>query len=259
MDAGDDMTEPSVSSSGLSSVDFGQGGTVHSPEDVAWADSCLTKDPEALENGWNSLRCALLETSVSQPDSSALETDDFPESDKMDKMEVFSSTEGTGDVKNLEKATIDVASNGKTTIDVKNLEKATVDVASNGKASERSSSDSSSGDNTGGFWSRHNLDDVFLPTYNENGRDLGTYDSEVDMFLQSFKLDQPTDDIFKIWDLDIPPEEDDLIKHLNEALEGSSLESNPSVSDEFKAWKSSKDALLEDLISGVNELSLSPN
>lgn len=236
MDAGDDMTEPIVSSSGLNSVDFGQGVTVHSHEDVAWADSCLTKDPEALENGWNSLRCALLETSVSLPDSSAHETDNFPESDKM---EVFSSTEGTGDVKNLEKATIDVASNGK--------------------ASEPSSSDSSSGENTGGFWSRHNLDDVFLPTYNENLRDLGTSDSEVDMVLQTFKLDQPTDDIFKIWDLDIPPDEDDLIKHLNEAFAGSSLEPNPSVSDEFKAWKSMKDAPLEDLISGINELSLSPN
>ncbi|XP_073156465.1 uncharacterized protein [Henckelia pumila] len=236
MDAGGDMTEPSVSSSGLNSVDFGQSGTVHSPEDVAWADSCLTKDPDALENGWNSLRCALFETSVSQPDSSSHETDNFPVSDKMD---VISSSERTGDAKNLEKATIDVASNGK--------------------ASEPSSSDSSNSENTDGFWSRHNLDDVFLPTYNENLRDLGTSDAEVDMVLQTLKLDQPTDDIFKIWDLDIQPEEDDLIKQLNAALAGSSLEPNPSVSDEFKAWKSLKDAPLEDLIYRINELSLSPN
>lgn len=236
MDAGDDMTEPRVSSSGPNSVDFGQGGTVHSPEDVTWADSCLTKDPEALENGWNSLRGALLETLISQPDSSAHEMDNTHDSDKM---EVFSSSEGTGDVPNLEKATIAVASNRTT--------------------SEPSSSDSSSGENTGGFWSRHNLDDVFLPTYNENFREPGTSDPEVDMVLQTFKLDEPKDDIFKIWDFDIPPEEDDLIKQLNEALAGSSLDPNPSVSDEFKAWKNLKDAPLEDLITGINELSLSRN
>lgn len=234
MDADDVMTESSVSSSGLNSVDFGQGEAVHSPEDVTWADSCLTKDSEALENGWNSLRGALLETLISQPDSSAHEMDNAHENDKM---EVFSLSEGTGDVPNLEKATIAVASNGKT--------------------SEPSSSDGSSGENTGGFWSRHNLDDVFLPTYNENLRELGT-SPEVDMVLQTFKLDEPKDDIFKIWDLDIPPEEDDLIKQLNEALAGS-LDPNPSVSDEFKAWKNLKDAPLEDLITGINELSLSQN
>lgn len=233
MDADDDMTEPSVSSSGLNSVDFGQGGAVHSPEDVTWADSCLTKDPEALENGWNSLRGALLETLISQPDSSAHEMDNAHESNKM---EVFSLSEGTGDVPNLEKAT-----------------------TADGKTSELSSSDSSSGENTGRFWSRHNLDDVFLHTYNENLRELGTSDPEVDMVLQTFKLDEPKDDIFKIWDLDVPPEEDDLIKQLNEALAGSSLDPNPSVSNEFKAWKNLKDAPLEDLITGINELSLSPN
>ncbi|XP_073045698.1 uncharacterized protein [Primulina eburnea] len=236
MDAVFNMTEPSVSSSGLNSVDFGQGGAVHSPEDVAWADSCLAKDPEALENGWNSLSDALLEILISQPDSSAHELDSTHESDNM---EVFSLTEGTGDVQNLEKATIAVASSGK--------------------ESEPSSSDSSSGNNTGGFWSRHNLDDVFLPTYKENLGQLGTSDPEVDMVLQTFKLDEPKDDIFKTWDLDIPPEEDDLIKQLNEALAGSSLDPNSSVSDEFKAWKSLKDPLLEDLISEINELSLSPN
>ncbi|KZV53472.1 hypothetical protein F511_14839 [Dorcoceras hygrometricum] len=235
MDAGDDMAEPSVSSSGLDSVDFGQGVTVHSPEDVAWADSCLTKDPDALENGWDSLICALRETSISQPESSAHEMDNFSGSVKI---EAFSSSEGTGDMKNREKATIDVASSKND--------------------SEPSSSDGSSRENSGGFWSRHNLDDVFLPTYNENLRNLETSDPELDIVLQTYKLDQPMDGIFKTWDLDIPPEEDDLlIKQLNEALTGSSLEPNPS--DESKTWRSLIDAPLEDLISGINELSLSPN
>ncbi|KAL3644377.1 hypothetical protein CASFOL_012309 [Castilleja foliolosa] len=81
----------------------------------------------------------------------------------------------------------------------------------------------------------------------------------------SVELEQSKEDIFKIWDLEIPDEEDiGLIKQLNKALVESSLDPVLSVSDvdddDSKAWKQlEKDESLDDLITGIADLSLSPN
>ncbi|GER42297.1 replicase large subunit [Striga asiatica] len=163
-----------------------------SPEDVAWADSCLSKDSDVLDNDWNlnALKEALLETSTPQNKPSLNE-------------------------------------------------------------------------NTDDFWSSHKVEDIFLPTYNENSRDLGLSDDETGFVFQTNELDQPAKDIFKVWDLDLPPEEDDddLVKQLNKALGENSLDSRSSTSDDnvTKAWKDLPGKSLDDLISGIADLALNPS
>ncbi|KAG8368177.1 hypothetical protein BUALT_Bualt15G0017900 [Buddleja alternifolia] len=207
-----------------------------SPEDVAWADSCLTKDPDSLDSGWNSLKDALLQTLTVEHDSSAHEKDNSVE---LAKTEIFSSTE---------------------TDNIKNSNKTEARIVTNGEGAEQNSDDNSNHENTDDFWSKHSMENVFLPTYNEESRDIGALDPEMDFVFQEFELEQSTEDIFKIWDLDIPPEEDDLIKQLNKALaENSSESTTPVPDDSSKAWKGLKDVSLGDLISGMADLSLSPN
>ncbi|KAK4424103.1 hypothetical protein Salat_1603700 [Sesamum alatum] len=199
-----------------------------SAEDVAWADSCLTKDPEVLDNGWDSMKEALLETLSVQHYSSAHEEDKFSE---QPKMETSSSSEMTDDVSTT---------------------------ASNGEA-EPSNSDQSTNEKTDDFWSRHNMEDVFLPTYSESFSNVETSDTNEDLFVQELQMDLSTDDIFKVWDLNVSPEEDDnLTKQLHKALEQSSSEATTSVSDHSEAWKGSHDESVDDLISGIADLSLSP-
>ncbi|KAL0454129.1 UNVERIFIED_CONTAM: hypothetical protein Slati_0752100 [Sesamum latifolium] len=237
MAVGDDVTEGFVSPLGISSIKSEQDAEMLSAEDVAWADSCLTKDPEVLDNGWDSMKEALLETLSVEHDSSAHEEDEFSE---QPKMETFSSIELTDDINNSSKPDVSTT-------------------ASNGEA-EPSSGDQSTQEETDDFWSRHKMEDVFLPSYNESFRNLGTSDTKEDLFVQELQLDLSTEDIFKVWDLNIPPEDDDdLTKRLHKALEQSSSEPTTSVSDHSKAWKGlNDDDSLDDLISGIADLSLSP-
>ncbi|KAI3446177.1 hypothetical protein Pfo_002842 [Paulownia fortunei] len=210
---------------GLNSIELGQGGVMLSPEDVAWADSCLSKDPDLLDSGWNSLKDALLETLSAQLHSSPYDRDNSPEGSKMEI----------------------------------NLDKTAVSIAATSEGAEAYNDDRLNNENTDDFWSSHKMEDVFLPTYNENLRDLGASDPEVDLVFQAFELEQSAEDIFKIWDLDIRPEEDDLIKQLNKAIAENSLEPTTSVSDDSKAWKGLQDESIDDLISGIADLALSPN
>lgn len=233
MAIGDDVTESSVSSSSLNSEAIEQSGSVFLPEDVTWADSCLSKDPLMLENGWNSLKDALLETLGSEPDSSARAKDnDTPEGAEIGTFPYTSSE----DIGNTHDSVI-----------------ATISTASSDKVSELNT------ENTDNFWSRTDVKNVFLPTYNENSKDLGGSNPEVDFVFKEPELEQSTEDIFKVWDLDIPPEEDELIKQLNKALAESTLEPEPSIPDDSEQWKCLKDKSLDALISGIADLSLSPN
>ncbi|CAI9769066.1 unnamed protein product [Fraxinus pennsylvanica] len=231
MAIGDDMAESSVSSSSLNSEEIEESESVFSPEDVAWADSCLSKDPLMFENSWNSLKDALLETLESEPDSSAKAKDNVtPEGAEIGAFP-FTSIEDSGNTHDSDTATISTASSDK------------VPELNTG--------------NTDDFWSKNDMKYVFLPTYNENLKDLGNSNPEVKFIFKESELEESTEDIFKVWDLDIPPLEDELIKQLNKALAESTLEPEPSIPDDSEQWKCSKDKSLDALISGIADLSLS--
>ncbi|KAL3621296.1 hypothetical protein CASFOL_036208 [Castilleja foliolosa] len=206
-----------------------------SSEDKDWADSCFA------DSSWDSLKDALLETLNTQNAPSPYLVDDSTEGPETG---IFSEMD-RDDVRNIVKTAID----SNTT-------------ATTSGAEQPKSNGGLNPENSDNFWSNHRVEDIFLPRYDEKSREL---DPEVDFVFQSVELEQSKEDIFKIWDLEIPDEEDDgLIKQLNKALVESSIDPILSVSDVdddySKAWKElEKDESLDDLISGIADLSLSTN
>ncbi|KAL9238254.1 hypothetical protein vseg_012700 [Gypsophila vaccaria] len=82
---------------------------------------------------------------------------------------------------------------------------------------------------------------------NENGTDLSSTTQEVE---------SSPEDIFKVWDLGIPDEQDDFTKQLNKALDEGPLPINPNDST---AWVEVLKVSVDDLISGIGDLSLKQN
>ncbi|MBA0655254.1 hypothetical protein Goklo_007756, partial [Gossypium klotzschianum] len=100
--------------------------------------------------------------------------------------------------------------------------------------------------------------DPFRPTYKENERKDSAADSGVKSSLSAEEMNSSTVDIFRVWDLDIPDEEDDLIKELNEAAAETttSFPSMPLPFDDSTALKDLEDETLDNLIAGIADLSL---
>jgi hypothetical protein len=64
---------------------------------------------------------------------------------------------------------------------------------------------------------------LFFPTYNANLRSNKTFDIGLDLDSGTYEMDQASENIFKVWDLDIPYEEGELVKELKEVLSENSL------------------------------------
>ncbi|XP_047939278.1 uncharacterized protein LOC125186852 isoform X2 [Salvia hispanica] len=236
---------------------------MYSPEDVAWADSCLSKDPDMLDSGWNSLRDALFPALNVQDDPSAYKSKDSSEEANMDV--VFDEDPGTV-VDNPEGKTVNgiAAVSEGTSSDLSSefqsllydldetpvpglsklmemhstqgrndhkLETTPLSIAETSDLAEASGDGISKDEDVDAdpFWSKHKIEEVFLPTYDENLKDLGLSAPEVEFVFQESKLQQSTEDIFVIWDFDSTTEENDI------------------------------DGSVDDIISGIADLSLSPN
>ena len=229
------MTEGSVSSFLLNS---NQNAGSLSSEDIAWVDSCLIKDPEVPESDWNSLKDALLEILNVQPDYLAKsEGRDKIFPSRADMEVLMSNDEADNDL--LLPTTDDYP------IPINEEEESCdYDISDNDQ------------DEACKFWAGTHLGNIFLPSYNEEQQqrmenaDFGSLGDEAE---------PSTDDIFKVWDLEIPAEEDDeLILGLKKALTESSLPSTTSVAfDDLGQLKDLKgEELLDDLVSGIADLSL---
>ncbi|KAJ6402882.1 hypothetical protein OIU84_014897 [Salix udensis] len=161
MIAGDsEMVQGSISSVLVDSMESNENRDALSPEDVAWADSCLVKDTEFQPESHDS----------SEPGSN-----DLPR--------------GTGNLMH--------PSN-----EAENLQSRVV-----------------------------------------------TDDEDLDMGFAASDTVPSTEDVFKVWDLGIPDEEDELIKQLNKALAENPAQSTPSSSDDPGAGKDLKEESLDTLIS----------
>ncbi|XVF01004.1 hypothetical protein REPUB_Repub04eG0050500 [Reevesia pubescens] len=81
-----------------------------------------------------------------------------------------------------------------------------------------------------------------LPTYSEDERKDEAVDLGLQLSLSADETNSSTVDIFRVWDLDIPAEEDDLIKQLNKAISETetSFQSIPLAFDDSTAWKDLK-------------------
>ncbi|KAJ6368731.1 hypothetical protein OIU78_001163 [Salix suchowensis] len=83
-----------------------------------------------------------------------------------------------------------------------------------------------------------------------------TDDEDLDMGFAASDTEPSTEDDFKVWDLGIPDEEDELIKQLNKVLAENPAQSTPSSSDDPGAGKDLKEESLGILIHGISDLSL---
>ncbi|PHT59057.1 hypothetical protein CQW23_01420 [Capsicum baccatum] len=226
----DDMKEDTLSPPDLESIGCNESEDVLSPEDVAWADSCLISDLAILDHGMDSLKHALLDTFPSQTIFSAAMRDDSPQ-----ESHVFPTIVETGISGIVDDMIYDVSP--------------TNEQEGNTTHHQINNKDADS------FWSRINSEKDLFHISNEYPGLVEASDSEVDSGFTTFVEENLDDYIFKVWELEIPDEEDELVKQLYKALAGSSLGSTLSASEYLGVLD---DKLLDDIIYGLDGLSLSP-
>ncbi|KAJ6692780.1 hypothetical protein OIU79_014506 [Salix purpurea] len=97
----------------------------------------------------------------------------------------------------------------------------------------------------------------FSPNYKEDDdfKMSPPVGSGLDLSFSGYDTEPSTEDIFKVWDLDIPDEEDELVKQLNKALSENPAQSTPP-SDDSGVLKDLKEESLDSLINSIADLSL---
>ncbi|KAJ9549255.1 hypothetical protein OSB04_021798 [Centaurea solstitialis] len=173
-----------------------------SAEDLAWADSCLIEDPEMSETNMDSIKEALLDILGILG----------PSTNEQDNPKDVTSPQNFPAV--VEEGTSETAD---------------------------SSMDEHPEDEIPDMLSP--LKQPFLPNYNDEMMNVQYSDSDDDVVGFTFSdsvTEPPSGDIFKVWDLDIPVEEDGLVKELKEALS----------SDAATGMKGVKRETLDSLVEG---------
>ncbi|CAL0303779.1 unnamed protein product [Lupinus luteus] len=229
MDVEDGENEVSVSSFLLNSI-YSRQAEVLSPEDLAWADSCLIEDSNFSETDWVPLKDALLEVISSQPQPFSTDREDI---------EILQERIGSVNLGlNQESSTHD-SSEASSTYSV------------NPVSVPVQMSDDENPEPCSTF-----MGNPFLPTYNEDLKENDTIDAGLDLDLSTYELENASENIFRIWDLNIRTEEDDLVKQLDKVLSGNSFEAVSSSFDDSRKWKDLKEVSVDDLIAGIADLSL---
>ncbi|KAK7317795.1 hypothetical protein RJT34_02329 [Clitoria ternatea] len=242
MDIDDAENEVSVSSVILDSI-VSQQNEVLSPDDLAWVDSCFNKDSEISNIDWIPLKNALLDIISSQSHSFSISGGDDKEipsysiSSKSTTLELNQQSSTSG-VKHLSKP--------PTTYNVNPLS----------MADETSTDEIPDDEKTGTLPSFTFQGNPFLPTYKEDLKNNETIDFGFNLDSSTNETEHLAENIFKIWDLDIPSEEGELVKQLDKALSENSSQSVSSSFDDSLKRKDMKDGSLDDLIAGIADLSL---
>ncbi|CAM8904365.1 unnamed protein product [Rhodiola kirilowii] len=234
MDAdGDDVVMDGVVSSALfSSLDVRQMEQALSSEDLAWVDSCLVPDSDVPSVGsWDLVRDALLDVLSSQ------HVTNFDSSDSGIPLSPVEPVQH-----------VDEETNG---LFEEELEEKT--------------------DEIGDLVKELQFGNAFLPTYKEGVNESRTVEDEDNLgfVLDEDETELSVDEIFKVWELELPSEESDFVTQLNKALKsvgfkssnpfGTSYETFPLSADDvaMAKWEDIKDESLDNLIAGIADLSLS--
>ncbi|OAY52443.1 uncharacterized protein LOC110612824 isoform X1 [Manihot esculenta] len=236
------IVEGSISSL-IDSLNSKQHGDSLSPEEIAWVDSCLVKDPEISDSDWSYMKDALIEILGLQPGSQELSapgTDGFP---------------GGAAIEMLDSAEPEIVESSGVTED------GSIQI---NKEIETSSDDFPIKEQSGNSLSQHfqelsetSLGNAFLPNYEEEYLRMSeSIDSGLDVGSSTDEIEPSTENIFRIWDLSIPSEEDQLVKQLNKALSESNDILMSSRTDDIGAWKDFEEESVVDLIAGIADLSL---
>lgn len=231
MVVGDDAVEGYGSFLTLNSIESKHSGNMFSLEDVNWAESCLIKDVELSET-WTSLMDALTEAFSSHPDTLASSTAEIDALSPAIDFKISSES--------LEKPV-------RTVYDiVPNL---------TNEELEKNSDKHLTDETTDFFGSRAENRNGFIPTYKEDLSEVDNFDADFDSSFPAFVMVPTTEDIFKVWDLEIPTEEDEITKQLK-TLSGGTSKSAPSDFDDSGVSKESTEESVDDLIAGILNLSL---
>ncbi|XP_047329036.1 uncharacterized protein LOC124932451 [Impatiens glandulifera] len=202
----------------------------HSIEDVNWADSCLVK---VSDNEWDSLKNSLLEI-LDSVEPSADNTDNlYAEANLLDEESPLKfdddDAEGT------------INYNFSTSSDEEEED------------DDENSTHSVKGKKFNKFRSRTNLGNSSVPVIHEFQEN--TYDFGLDFSFTESILEPSAGEIFKVWDLDIPDEEDELLTNLNKALVDSSLQSIKEDDLDLNGFSNS----IDEVIMGMTDLKLDSN
>ncbi|XP_038712329.1 uncharacterized protein LOC120006376 [Tripterygium wilfordii] len=226
---------------GIESFESNRNGDALSPEDIAWADSCLIKDPEIPDGDWNTLKDVLLEIISSQPESfNSFALNSIP---GVSDMEILPSG---ADAENAEFPS-------GTDFDYVVPYNERAEATNYGPRNEGTSISLS--ENLEEDPSEETLRSAFLPTYKEALIASETTDLGFDLGFSAYELEPSTEDIFKVWDLEIPDEEDELLEQLKKALSRGSSPSIPTF-DRSGTWKDLKVESIDDLVASIADLSL---
>ncbi|KAI4342110.1 hypothetical protein MLD38_026767 [Melastoma candidum] len=233
MDVEEYGDEELMSSLVLAGIDAKQGGDLLSGEDVAWVDSCLVHEPDFSGNNWDAVKDALLDLIGSELNltSSTTIEGDGPESE-MD----------TGGSPSLELVATSKrpARRGSPLI-----------LAESEEVGELTSPEEPS--------SPMIFKNVFQPNYKEFLE--STFDRDEDLTLDVHEVGLSHEDIFKVWDLNVPEEDGEFLSQLRNALaQPSSGQPQQSLldSDDSNNLQEPEGGLvnLNDLVSGIADLSL---
>ncbi|OVA12880.1 hypothetical protein BVC80_1805g94 [Macleaya cordata] len=243
MEVEGDVWQRFVSSLVSSSEEAKQSGDALSPEDAAWVDSCLVNDPEISDDNWNAFKDALLDILSLQPTSpyeaSASESEGFPEAiyDNHDPM-----SEESGPAEFLGRTVDDLVPINVKAETVEFLGETDDDLLPIGEKTAAAQ-----------------FQGYFRKGFLSNYRDLEEkeyIDVEVDMGSEN-EIEASSENIFRVWDLDTWTEEDELVQELRKALAESSVQDASLTADVSFSGRGKE--TLDDIISGIADLSLSPS
>ncbi|XP_009378435.2 uncharacterized protein LOC103966934 [Pyrus x bretschneideri] len=244
MDVGDEVREGNIQSLIMDSLESIKKGEVLSPEDNAWVDSCLINEFDVFDDNWDSLKGALQEILNSQPpeslSSSALVTDGLPGGTDIEILPSRERAETEQLRRRIRNAVLGIGEEAE-------------------RSGEDDDGDMPTDEDTNNLQSSTFTGNPFLPGYKDDPRMTENPELGADISSSLSEMEPSTKDIFRVWDLDVPAEEDDLVKQLNKALEESLPQSVPSTFDDSDVWKSMKVDSVDDLVSGIVDLSLDLN
>lgn len=233
----DDLKEVSDCSVLLDSLNANPNEETLSPADVAWADSCLSKDVGALDTDWSSVKDSLMEILTSQPQSGRQPTVNenllpresvrnlgFDRRYDQDE-DLIDEDHDIGDAQSIE---ISEDNEGYLAFGNKN-----------GRARGRSRFDSN----------------VFRPNYTEEIGKVKHLSFGMALSLTTYEVEPLSEDIFKVWDLGIANELDDFTKEFSKPFV-EVPEEIQLISDDSTSWNDSMDVSVDHLIAGVGRLSL---
>ncbi|KAF7836733.1 uncharacterized protein G2W53_011592 [Senna tora] len=293
MDLGDGETDVSVSSLIINSINSQQ-NEILSPEDLAWVDSCLVEDTDILESNWNPLKNALIEIISSTPESfntnQGADIEILPSSEENNAR--FRGTGKFSPVSRAAERSMDGILDDKMTdalpsstfqenplpISEGNIQESNhIDLELNldyPDCDMERSIESSTYNILPVILAAASTDDIpnnektetlpyvtfkgnpFLPTYSEDLKENETNGSGLNLDSSGYDMEPPSDDIFKIWDLNIPSEEGELFKQWNKVMAANSLQMVPSSFDALEESKVLRVDSLNNLIVGIADLSL---